>query len=349
MLDWFRRLFALPPGASSFADGVDRLHLFLVASTLFGSLLVALTVAFTVARQREREPGQPTPRLVASGAREALIVAGCLSLFLSWWVLGCRQYVRMRRPPAGTVPVYVTAKQWMWKFSYPDGRSSLDELTVVVNRPVQLIMTSRDVIHSFFVPAFRSKQDALPGRYVSLWFEPTRVGEYPIECAEYCGVSHSNMLGRVRVLSAQDYATWLESEGSSRDSLPKLAELGREAAVRHSCFSCHTVDGQSHIGPTWQGLFGASVALTSGERVTADAGYLTRAMIDPAAEIVAGYPAVMPSYVGSLSPPEVAAILEYIRSLAASSAMPSVALPRTRLASPLATDAPPATAAQAAP
>jgi cytochrome c oxidase subunit 2 len=333
MLAWFRRSFALPPGASTFADGIDGLHLFFLATTLLGALLIALAVAYFVARYQSSDPARATPEVSASGGREALIIGACLSLFLLWWVIGYRQYVRMRHPPPGAAVVYVTAKQWMWKFSYPSGNSSLDVLTVPVARPTQLIMTSRDVIHSFFVPAFRVKQDVLPGRYVSVWFEPTQVGEYLLECAEYCGVSHSRMLGRVRVLSVEDYAAWLEGTTDSRDSSMNLVSLGRDAAVRHACFSCHTVDGQAHIGPTWQGLFGASVELTSGARVTADAAYLTRAMMDPAAEVVAGYPPVMPTYLGSLSQPEVAAILEYLRSLSAASVPPSVRLPRVEVVS----------------
>lgn len=340
MLELLRRLFLLPAGASSFADGVDALHFSIIGTTLVGATALALAVTFFLTRYRQRVPGAATPRLVVTRGGEALMIGGTLSLFLLWWVIGYRQYVQMRRtPPGARDTVYVMAKQWMWKFSYPSGESSLGVLTLPLGRKVQLIMTSRDVIHSFFVPAFRVKQDVLPGRYVTLWFEPTLPGEYPIECAEYCGVSHSHMLGRVRVLTAPAYATWLEAGGRSPAGGAKLAEAGRAAAVKHACLACHTVDGRAHIGPSWRGLFGSSVELTNGQHVTADAEYLTRAMMDPAAEIVAGYRAVMPTYLGSLSQPEVAAILEYIRSLPSVAPVPSVSLPRVQV---LDSSAPPA-------
>jgi cytochrome c oxidase subunit 2 len=187
-------------------------------------------------------------------------------------------------------------------------------------------MTSRDVIHSFFVPAFRVKQDLVPGRYTSIWFQAVATGEFPIYCAEYCGVSHSNMSGVVRVLSPADYARWLQ--GSEPPGGQSLVEIGREVAVRHACFACHTVDGQPHIGPTWSRLYGSSVELVGGQRVTADVAYLTRSMMEPGAELVAGYPPVMPTYLGTVSQAETAALVEYIRSLEHAEPSAGVALPR---------------------
>ncbi|HEY3666262.1 MAG TPA: cytochrome c oxidase subunit II, partial [Polyangiaceae bacterium] len=186
MLDWFRRLFQLPPGASSFAAGVDALHAFVIGASLVGACGIALTLVAYLVRYRERTPGSSTPRLVVSSKREALLVGGILGLFLVWWVLGYRQYLHMRRAPPGANTIYVTAKQWMWKFAHENGMLENDMLTLPVGVPVQLIATSRDVIHSLYVPAFRVKQDVLPGRYLSLWFEPTQVGTFAIECAEYC-------------------------------------------------------------------------------------------------------------------------------------------------------------------
>jgi cytochrome c oxidase subunit 2 len=254
--------------------------------------------------------------LVAKSSREGSLVAGVLALFLGCWVIGYRQYLHMRQRQTNTATVYVTAKQWMWKFAYANGTRATDVLTLPVNAKVELIMTSRDVIHSFFVPAFRVKQDVLPGRYVSLWFEPTKIGTFSLFCAEYCGVSHSHMLGKIRVLSAADYTAWLETESSSTQASPALAALGREAAVKHGCLACHTVDGQPHIGPTWTRLYGATVELQGGKSIVADADYLTRSMMDPQAEITSGFRPVMPTYLGSLAQPEVAAIVEYIRTLA---------------------------------
>jgi cytochrome c oxidase subunit 2 len=224
------------------------------------------------------------------------------------------------------MPVYVSAKQWMWEFAYPDGRSSLDVLTVPVGRPVKLVMTSRDVIHSFYVPAFRMKQDVVPGRYYTAWFQATMPGTFAIRCAEYCGLNHSAMLGQVRVLAADDYRRWLESPmpGESHD----LAAEGLKVASRRGCLGCHTIDGQPHIGPSFAGLYGGQVKLQSGATVTADDGYLTRSMMEPQADIVAGYPPVMPVYRGILEEPEVAALVELIVSLRDLPNTPSVVLPR---------------------
>ncbi|MEO6602754.1 MAG: cytochrome c oxidase subunit II, partial [Polyangiaceae bacterium] len=273
----FRAIFRLPPGASSFADAVDALHLFVVATTLLGVSVLTVLAGYYVVRYRAQALHATTERVTVSGKRETLLIAGTLGLFLLWWVLGYSTYLSMKRRPPGAVPVYVVAKQWMWKFSYSDGRLSNDVLTVPLGRPVELIMTSRDVIHSFFVPAMRVKQDVLPGRYVTLWFKPTQPGTYPLYCAEYCGVSHSNMLGEVHVLADAEYHAWLEDASHARP----LAAIGREAAVRHACLSCHTVDGQPHIGPTWSRLYGKTVTLEGGEHVLADAAYLTESIMDP--------------------------------------------------------------------
>jgi cytochrome c oxidase subunit 2 len=219
----------------------------------------------------------------------------------------------------------------MWKFEYPDGRRSADVLTVPLGRPVRLVLTSRDVIHSFFVPAFRIKKDVLPGRYTTTWFLPRETGSFEIFCAEYCGTNHSRMRGSVLVLSQADYEAWLaarpddleeetakEREGEARGDpvvLSDLAERGRTLAVRYGCAACHTVGGQRFVGPTWAGLWNSDVPLEGGRYVRADAAYLTRSMMDPTADIVRGFKPVMPSYRGLLAEPDVAAIVEYIRAL----------------------------------
>ena len=324
MLRPFRWLFQLPPAASSFARGVDSLHLFVIASTFLGVFVIGLVATYFVVRFRERSPGALTPHVAASATRESALMGGILALFILWWVLGYRQYLDMRRRPANAMPVYVVAKQWMWKFSYVDGRIANNVLTVPIGRPVELIMTSRDVIHSFYVPAMRVKQDVLPGRYVTLWFKPIQVGTYSLFCAEYCGVSHSNMLGEVRVLDDAEYRRWQDDASQSAP----LAAIGRDAAVRHACLSCHTVDGQPHVGPTWSRLYGSQVKLNDGREVVADPAYLTESMMDPAAQIVAGYRPVMPTYLGSLDAAETAAIVEYIRSLQRGPIAASVPLPQ---------------------
>ncbi len=326
MNDLLRALLDLPPQASTYAFGVDMLHYFVIGTTMLGATFVFALALFFLVRSRRRAPGELTPRVTATAPTEATLIGGLLAVFIVFWIVGATQYDRMMTPPPDALPVYVTAKQWMWKFSYADGRSSMDVLTVPVGRPIKLVMNSRDVIHSFYVPAFRMKHDVVPGRYYVAWFEAITVGTFDIRCAEYCGVSHSRMLGSVRVLSADDYRRWLEtvSPGESHD----LAAEGLDVAARRGCLSCHTLDGQPHIGPTWAGLYASSVKLDDGHTVIADVPYLTRSMMDPHVEVVAGFKPVMPSYRGVLEEPEVAALVELIASLQNRPYAPSVALPR---------------------
>jgi cytochrome c oxidase subunit 2 len=333
-----RLLLDLPPQASTYATGIDWLHFAVISVTMAGATLVFAMALFFLVRYARTAPGELTPETRTPGWVEAAVIVGLLSLFIGFWVVGTIQYDVITSPPPDAMPVYVTAKQWMWKFAYPGGRSSMDELTVPVHRKVKLVMTSRDVIHSFYVPAFRMKQDVVPGRYYTAWFEATETGIFPIECAEYCGNNHSMMLGRVRVLTARDYAAWLEAtpapdgpaatEGRTvAEAEGDLADRGREVAARRGCFNCHTIDGQPHIGPTWVGMYHGPVRLTDGRRIVADDAYLTRSMMDPLADVVAGYSPVMPTYRGVLAQPEVAALLEFMKSLERAPREPSVLLP----------------------
>jgi len=324
MNDLLRYLLNLPPEASTYARDVDLLHFWVIATTMLGATFVFVLAIYFVVAHRRRAVGETTARTSTPLPQEIFIIASILGLFIAFWVVGTLQYDRMEAPPPDAMTVYVTAKQWMWKFAYPDGRSSLDVLTVPTGRPVKLVMTSRDVIHSFYVPAFRMKQDVVPGRYYTAWFQATGPGDYAIECAELCGVRHSKMLGTVRVLSADDYARWLD--GGAPISAD-LADAGRLVAARRACLNCHTLDGQPHIGPTWVGLYGSQVPLEGGRTITADEAYLTRSMMDPQVDIVAGFHGVMPTYRGALDDPEVAALVELIRSLRDAPRAPTIELP----------------------
>jgi cytochrome c oxidase subunit 2 len=336
MNDLLRGWLNLPPQASTYAADVDLLHYFVISATMLGATLVFLLGIYWMVRYRRREELPTTARLQTAVPTEIAIIGGILGLFLAFWIVGATQYNRIMSPPANAISVYVTGKQWMWEFAYPDGRSSLDVLTVPARRPVKLVMTSRDVIHSFYVPAFRMKHDVVPGRYYTAWFEAKAPGLYPVECAEFCGVSHSRMLGQVQVLSQSDYERWLQggtptaSERLATTREPPggdLADVGRDVAARRGCFACHTIDGQPHIGPTWAGLYESRVSLTDGRVVTADDAYLTRSMMEPQVDLVAGYKGVMPTYRGALPEPEVAALVEYIRSLRNQPIRPTIELP----------------------
>jgi cytochrome c oxidase subunit 2 len=322
MNELLRQMLALPPQASSVARSIDTLHYVVILTTFGGVTLAAIIAGVFLMRYRRRTQIVPlTPQVHPPRWFEVIVIGGLLTVFCAWWVIGFAQYRTLEIPPADAMPIYVTAKQWMWKFAYPSGPTSADALIVPVGRPVKLIMTSRDVIHSFYVPAFRVKQDVIPGRAVTTWFEAIEPGTYDVLCAEYCGTRHSFMRAQVVVLSGDDYARWLDAARSPLD-LPGakgdgqgLAASGREVAARRGCLRCHSIDGSRFIGPTWANAFGARRATADGRSVVVDEAYLTESMMEPRAVIAAGYQPVMPSYQGLLTPAEVSAILEYIRSL----------------------------------
>jgi cytochrome c oxidase subunit 2 len=312
MNEFMRQLLALPPQASTLAPAVDYLHYFVIGVTMLGAVLTFLVALIFVVRYR-RKRDELTPPIKISVWVEASWIGALLVLFCLWWVLGYRLFIQMTTPPPDSMEVYVTAKQWMWKFAYPNGKRAINVLTVPVNRPVRLTMTSRDVIHSFSVPAFRLKMDVVPGTYTTTWFQAVQTGSFQILCAEYCGVSHSNMWARVDVLSAEDYERWLDAQ--REDGTDDMYVQGREVAVRHGCVACHTFDGRRHLGPSFGGLYGREVRFSDGTTRLADAAYLTESMMDPRAQVVEGFAPIMPTYHGLLSAGETAALVELIRSL----------------------------------
>jgi cytochrome c oxidase subunit 2 len=329
MNELMRRLLFLPEQASAYARDVDALHFFVITTTILGAAGVFLTAIFFFVRYRRRSDTDVTPFVKPRTIHEVLFIGVPLVLFLLWFAIGYPQYLRLSSPPPDAMDVYVQGKKWMWKFAYPGGPNSLDALRVPANRPVRLLITSRDVIHSFFVPALRIKMDALPGRYTQTWFVSDRPGRYEIFCAEYCGLGHSSMLGELVVMPPADFDAWMQRQraglAQAQDAAPvpgepmraasNLVEEGRRVAAEQGCMKCHSVDGTRHIGPTWIDLYMREEKLASGKRVVADESYLTRSMMDPAGEVVAGFQNVMPTYQGKMTPPEVAAVVEYIKSL----------------------------------
>lgn len=341
MNDLLRRLLYLPEQASSYARELDYLHYLIILVTMAGSTAVFAAALYFYFRYKRRGAAPATtPEVHIPLKQEIALALGLLLLFILFWVIGFAQFVRMSQPPRDAMDVYVMGKQWMWKFAYPEGPSSVGTLYVPAGRPVRLLITSRDVIHSFFVPAFRLKQDAVPGRYTVAWFEATKTGIYPAYCTEYCGTAHSMMRADVVVLDPADFQRWLASPAAQASAVdprrpgprteaeeraadlvyPTSARLGlvrqgTEVAAQQGCLRCHSLDGTPHIGPTWRGVFGTLVRLEGGGQVLADEAYLTESMMDPLAKIAAGYPPVMPSYRGQISPAETAAIVELIKSL----------------------------------
>jgi len=327
MNDLMRRMLWLPEQASTFASDVDHLHYFVIIVTMLVSVAVGLMAFAFFFKYRQRRPNQSTPLVIPSVRFEIVVIGVPLFFFLLWFVQGYKDYIWYVTPPSNAMDVYVMGKKWMWKFSYPDGPNAIGTIHVPANRPVRLLMTSRDVIHSFYVPDFRIKQDVLPGRYTETWFEATKPGRYQILCAEYCGTWHSQMWGEVVVMPAPEFDSWMAEQkaglagrvdtggddgGSFRGS---IVEYGKRVAMAQGCVKCHSLDGEPHIGPTWLDMYRRRETLENGQVVIADEAYLTDSMIDPRGKIVRGYKPVMPTYKGKLTAPEAAALVEFIKSL----------------------------------
>lgn len=309
MNELLRHALMLPPQASSIAHRIDVLHYTVIGAAFGVCFLVFALIGYFLIRFRD-QPGRKPPRFKLPHVFEVGLASVTLLVFLVWWFVGFNQYREIRSSPPNAIRVYTVAKQWMWQFEYPSGMSAEDELRIPVGQPVEILATSRDVIHSFYVPAFRLKQDVVPGRITTLWFTAEHPGTYEILCAEYCGAGHSRMRGRVVAMDPTDYAHWVQ--GHNTDD---LASTGEHLAAKYGCLRCHTIDGTPHLGPSWKQLYRSVVPLEGGGTVIADDAYLTESMMDPTAKLVAGYPPLMPSYLGRLSGPEAAAIVEYIRSL----------------------------------
>jgi cytochrome c oxidase subunit II len=329
MSDIANKILFLPERASTFAERVDVLHYFVVGTTMVMSAGVGLAALFFFFRYRRRVPNQTTEYVTPDLKTEFLFVSVPLVFFLAWFAIGFRDFTWVTTPPKDAMDVYVMGKQWMWKFAYPEGPNGVNVLHVPANRPVRLLITSRDVLHSFYVPAFRIKMDALPGRYTQVWFEATKPGTYQVLCTEYCGLSHSKMLAEVVVLAPEDFEEWLKEQQRGRlqgrqDALAdtslvppvaRMAEQGERLAGSQGCLKCHTVDGAPHVGPTFLGLYDREEKLADGQTIRVDEAYITQSMMDPGAHLVVGYQNVMPTYQGKLQGAETAAIVEYLKTL----------------------------------
>ena len=304
----------LPPGHSTFASDVD--FLFYVIAYLSLAFFVIVTVGSLYLAFRYRNKGK---RELTSG------IAHNVPLEVTWtliptilvfviFVWGFKDYLKMHVSPKNAIEVKVSGQKWCWSFEYPGGVTEVNTLTVPVGKPVSLLMSSQDVIHSFFVPAFRTKMDVLPNRYTRLWFEATAEGEYDIYCTEYCGKGHSEMLGKVLVLKEQDYNNWL-SEAAAASSSLSLEEYGEQLYRTKACITCHSVDGTANQGPTWKGIFGKTEKLADGSDVTIDENYIRESILNPMAKITAGYQPIMPTFQGILNDRDIDALIAYIKTL----------------------------------
>jgi cytochrome c oxidase subunit II len=299
-----------PVQASTIAPQVDHLLYFLLIVATFFTLLIFFAIFYFAVKYRRRSDQELPPAVHGSLTLELVwtIIPAALTMVMFVW--GAWLFVKMQRAPAGALNIYVVGKQWMWKMQHLEGQREINELHVPVGRPVKLIMTSEDVIHSFYVPAFRTKQDVLPGRYTEEWFQPDKPGDYHLFCAEYCGTKHSGMIGWIHVMEPADYQAWL----SGGRAMGSLAENGEKLFQQLACSNCHHLKDQGRC-PNLVGLFGQPVQLSSGAIVKADEAYIRESILNPTAKVVYGFQPIMPTFQGLVSEEQVLQLIEYIKSL----------------------------------
>jgi cytochrome c oxidase subunit 2 len=278
--------------------------------TLFFTALIFLTIFYFMIKYRRRSPDERPKAIEGNIPLEVFWTAIPTLIVAVIFVWSSTLYFRNSEPPKGSMEIFVTGKQWMWKIEHSGGQREINELHVPLGRPVKLTMTSEDVIHDFYVPAFRVKKDVLPGRYTSLWFEPTKVGTFHLFCAQYCGAFHAGMTGSVIVMEPGAYERWLAGgvQGESMEA------AGQKLFQSNGCVTCHLADGTG-LGPSLLGLFGREVHLTTGESLTADDGYIRESILNPRAKIVQGYKPIMPSFQGQLTEEQISNLIAYVKLL----------------------------------
>jgi cytochrome c oxidase subunit 2 len=299
-----------PPAASSIAEGVDQLHYFLTALTLFFTALIFAVIFFFMVKYRRRSedeiPEETQEHLHLEIAWTVIPALICVVIFV--WASSL--YVQNARPPAASAEIFVIGKQWMWHIQHPEGPREIDELHVPVGVPIKLTMTSQDVIHDFYIPAFRVKKDVLPGRYSSLWFQATETGTYHLYCAQYCGAQHSMMIGWVYVMSPADYAAWLAGASTNES----MADQGGRLFAQLGCASCHLPDGTGR-GPSLVGHFGKEEKLKDGKTVLVDESLIREAIVNPNSVLLPNFAPIMPTYKGQVDEEQVLQLIAYVKSL----------------------------------
>lgn len=309
--------FILPPAKSSLAAEYDLLFWFVHFASFLLTIGVFGALIYFLVKFRRKSENDVTPVITHDNKLEVTwsVVPLIMALITFGW--GFQLFVNQQTVPDDAYEIKATAQMWSWQFQYENGARSPGELHVPAGRPVKLIMSSQDVIHSFFVPAFRIKQDVLPNRYTEVWFNAEEPGESIIFCTEYCGTGHSDMLGKVVVHEPEDFRDWLaeNSTGGSKPADLPPAEWGKQLTQEFACTTCHTTDGGQSVGPTWQGLYGSDRPLEDGSTVTADENYIRESILEPNTKVVQGFAPVMNTYQGQLNDEQIDAIIEYIKTL----------------------------------
>ncbi len=298
-----------PTAASTTADQVDALTIFLIAVTGAVTLLIiALMLVFLFKYRHSKHPvAEQVTGSIPIELTWTLLPLGVFMIFFGW---GARIYVSEASPPRDSLQIYVVAKQWMWKLQHENGVREINMLHVPMDRDVRLTMISQDVIHSFWVPEFRVKADVLPGRYTTIWFRANKPGTYNLFCSEYCGTQHSGMVGKVIVMEPAKYEGWLSSGGE----MGSFAATGQKVFQQLGCATCHRFDTQGR-GPNLVGVYGRPVLLSDGSTIVADDAYIRESIINPGAKIVAGFQPIMPSFQGIVTEEQLLSLVAYVKSI----------------------------------
>ena len=291
------------------APWVDSLYLTLVAISTIITLLVAGALFVFCVKYRRRPGNERAQATVASTRAEIFVVMFMILVFLSIFFMGARVYYMTNQAPPNAMDIYVVGKQWMWHLQHPGGQREINELHVPINTPIKVTLTSQDVIHDFSIPAFRVKQDVIPGRYAYMWFNATKPGKYHLFCAEYCGTDHSQMVGWVIAMEPREYQEWLRTRSDE-----SAASRGRKLFLQFQCITCHNRESTNRA-PILEEVYGKRVPLQDGTNVIADDAYLRESILQPRAKLVAGYRPIMPSYQGQADERDILDLIAFIRSL----------------------------------
>ncbi len=309
LVHWLHASALFPAEASGISPYVDALYFFLVAMTIFGTAFVAiLLLVFSVRYRREKNP--VATQIEGSTLLEATWTIIPLAIFLLTFVWGALLYFRIYDPPTNAMNIYIVGKQWMWKAEHPGGQHEINALHVPTGKPIQLTMISQDVFHSFSIPDFRIKREVIPGRYSTVWFEPTQVGTYHLFCTQYCGTQHSGMVGTVTVMTPADYKKWLNQSNSGQS----LAQNGERLFASMGCNSCHNGTAAAR-GPSLAGVYGSKLTLTDGRQILVDDAYLRNAILNPSEHVTAGFAPIMPTYQGQISEDGLIDLVEFIKNM----------------------------------
>jgi len=306
--------FLLPPQKSTIASDVDALFNFINIVSAVILIGIVIAIVYFVIKYKRKSDNDITSLVDHNNTLEITWSAIPLVLIIIVFIWGFRDFMRLRTAPGDAYEIHVTGKSWLWEYTYVNGGKNLNDLYVPAGRPIKLVMSSADVLHSFYVPDYRIKQDVVPGRYTTVWFEVKEPGQSQIFCTEYCGRSHSDMLGKVIALEQSEFDQWLKSSGGKPEDM-SLAEWGEVLYTKSGCQACHSLDGSKIIGPSFKGSWGQNRAFTDGSTGVVDENYIRNSIINPTGKIVSGYDPVMPSYDGTFSDEDLSAIIEFIKSL----------------------------------